>query len=243
MYRGQDIGNREKLIRTCLRILQNGTQRQRYGVLPHIRVLHSPAFVAPLLELLQSTEKDQQQLAALALGSLGDPQTVQPLFEAFMNSVNSGAANRSLQTAIIVSLGEIGEGNAVEPLLKIYELSASSGNFVLRRKKLVLIALGNLAQQGCRQAEGKLRQFLREETAGLQAQALSELCVAYWHRPHELSEELCREMLSKIESPAEEVREIALSSLSTLADLGCQGAEGYFSRYPGKIENLGTPFS
>ncbi len=213
--------------------MQNGSQRGRYGVLPHIRVLHLPAFVAPLLELLQSSEKDQQQLAALALGSLGDPETVQPLFEAFMKSVNSGGdPDRSLQTAIIVSLGEIGEGSAVEPLLKIYEWTASSGNFVLRRKKPVLTAVGNLAQQGCRLAEGKLRQFLREEKAGLQAQALSELCISYWHRPQELSEDLRLEMLSKIESPSEEVREIALSSLSTLADLGCWGVEHYFNRYP-----------
>ena len=232
MYRGKDIGNREKLIQTCLRILKDGSQRERYSVLPHIRVLHSPAFVAPLLELLRSFEKDQQQLAALALGCLGDPKTVQPLFSAFMTSVESGAATHSLQTAIIVALGEIGDDGALEPLLKIYELSLPGGDFLLRRKKLVLTALGNLAQQGSRRAEGKLREFLRQEVAGLQAQALSELCVAYWHRPQDLPPEVCREMVSMVGSPDEEVHEIALSSLSTLADLGCSAARDYLNRYP-----------
>jgi hypothetical protein len=54
MYRGKDIGGREKLIQTCLSILIEGQAKKLYEVLPHISVVRSPLFLEPLLKLLQN---------------------------------------------------------------------------------------------------------------------------------------------------------------------------------------------
>jgi len=39
MYRGKDIGGRDKLIQTCLSILLEGKAKKLYEVLPHISIV------------------------------------------------------------------------------------------------------------------------------------------------------------------------------------------------------------
>lgn len=231
MYRGKDIENREKFVQTCLQIFESGTEKQLYAVLPHISVVRSPSFVEPLLKLLRTGSLDQKEFAAMALGSLGEPRCIEPLFEVFMQTVKTRpAATQSLQAAIIVALGESGDNGAVEPLLQIYGLHLENDSFGRRRKRLVLGALGALAQQGNAQAERALAVFLDEHNPAIRAQAVSELSVAFWHRPNHLSEDLFGTMVRLAEESSADVRRAAFAALSNLADLGCKAAERYVAR-------------
>lgn len=231
MYRGKDIGDRERLTQTCLRIFQSGSSEQLYSILPHISVIRSPLFFEPLVVLLSSPERIRKEFAALALGSLGDPRAIEPLLAALKDrSTLKGTGTHSLQTAIIVALGEIGEEAAVAPLLEIYSATSPQGHFSNRRKELVLASLGSLAQQGSTRAERELIRIVREEGPELRAVALTELATAYWHRPNGVPENVFGLLSSLAEDRSGEVRNAALAALSNLADLGSGWAEDFFAR-------------
>ncbi len=228
MYRGTDIGGRERLTQTCLKILKEGHEKQLYEALPHISIVRSPLFFEPLLKLLQSGSREQREFSSVALGSLGDPRAIEPLYQVFMRPATfKGKGTGSLQASIIHALGEMGDGKAVELLLNIYKLASRGTPLISCRKSWVLSAIGNLAQQGTVIAVKELTSLMREKNTELRAQAVMELAVAYWHRPSELPETVLREMISLTEDDSEEVRQAALSSLSDLAQLGCQAAERY----------------
>ena len=225
MYRGKDIGGRERLIQTCLNILVEGKTKKLYEVLPHISIVRSPLFLEPLLQLLQSGNRNQNEFAAVALGSLGDPQAIEPLYKAFVKpSTFRGKGSRSLQASIIHALGEIGDGKAIEPLRAIYNGEDSSAS---HRKGWVLSALGDLAQQGDVDAVRELTRIMKEKTPALRAKAVLEVAVAYWHRPNEVPETVFHTMTVLAGDDSDEVRGAALSALSDLAHLGCQAAEQY----------------
>jgi HEAT repeat protein len=228
MYRGQDIGDREALIQTCLAILSRGKEEQLYAILPHISIIRSPAFFEPLLKLLESGKRNQQEFAAVALGSMGDGRAIKPLFKAFMQSSSlRGSDAQSLQASIIHALGEMGDEGAIEPLQEIYSLDSGSNQASSRQLSWVLSAMGNLAQQGDMLAVKELIRLMRDKDALLRAQAVAELAVAFWHRPNEMPETVLHEIISLTKDPSEEVQTAALDSLSDLAKLGCQGAEPY----------------
>ena len=225
MYRGKDIGGRERLIQTCLSILVEGKAKKLYEVLPHISIVRSPLFFEPLLKLLQSGNRNQKECAAVALGSLGDARAIEPLYKAFVKpSTFRGKGSQSLQASLIHALGEIGNGKAIEPLQAIYN---GEGASALRRKGWVLSALGNLAQQGDVDAVKELTRIMKEKTPALRAEAVRELAVAYWHRPNEVPETVFHAMTVLAGEDSDEVRGAALSALSDLAQLGCQAAEQY----------------
>jgi HEAT repeat protein len=228
MYRGTDIGGRERLTETCLRILEEGHEKKLYEALPHISIVRSPLFFDPLLKLLQSGNREQREFSAVALGSLGDPRAIEPLYKVFMRPATfKGKGTGSLQASIINALGEMGDDQAVELLLNIYKLASRGSPLVSQRKSWVLSAIGNLAQQGAVIAVKELTNLMREKDTELRAQAVMELAVAYWHRPSELPDTVLQEMISLTEDDSEEVRQAALSALSDLAQLGCQAAERY----------------
>ena len=225
MYRGKDIGGREKLIQTCLSILLEGKAKKLYEVLPHISVVRSPLFLEPLLKLLQSGNRNQKEFAAIALGSLGDARAIEPLYKVFVKpSTFRGKGSQSLQASIIHALGEIGDEQAIEPLQAIYK---GEGVAALRRKGWILSALGNLAQQGHVVAVKELTRVMKEKDPALRAQAVRELAVAYWHRPNEVPETVFHTMTVLAGDDSDEVRGAALSALSDLGQLGCQAAEQY----------------
>ena len=228
MYRGTDIGGRERLTETCLKILEEGNEKKLYEALPHISIVRSPLFFDPLLKLLQSGKREQREFSAVALGSLGDPRAIEPLYKVFMRPATfKGKGTGSLQASIINALGEMGDGQAVELLLNIYKLASRGSPLVSHRTSWVLAAIGNLAQQGAVVAVKELTNLMREKDIELRAQAVMELAVAYWHRPSELPDTVLQEMISLTEDDSEEVRQAALSALSDLAQLGCQAAERY----------------
>lgn len=228
MYRGQDMGSRERLLQTCLEIIQEGSPRKIYDVLPHISILRSPQLVDPLLKLLEQGEPSQKEVAALALGSLGDPRCIAALCQLFHHPQTlHGRGGRTLQTAIIVALGELGDEQAVAPLLEIFRLPDQEGPFCAQRRRLVTSSLGNLAQQGCKAAEQALIQVLSHDAGEIRAQAVTELSVSFWHRAVEAPDTLVHRIFRMTQEQDEEVRSAALSSLSNLAELGSVAAQRY----------------
>ncbi|MEE8348597.1 MAG: hypothetical protein V3R94_03435 [Acidobacteriota bacterium] len=226
MYRGQDIGDREELIQTCLTILGDGNEKQLYEVLPHISVVRDPAFLEPLLKLLESKKRHQQEFAAAALGSLGDVKAIEPLHRMFLRSSSlRGSNTQSFQATIIHALGQIGDERAIQPLLEIYNMAPESNAASSGRRTWVLSALGILAQQENMMAVKELTRLMREDDFRRRAQAVTEMGVAFWHRPNEVPETVLQEIISLTEDPSEEVQTAALAVLSDLAKLGCQGAE------------------
>lgn len=225
MYRGKDIGGREKLIQTCLKILVEGKAKKLYEVLPHISIVRSPLFLEPLLKLLKSGNRNQKEFAAVALGSLGDSRAIEPLYTTFTKpSTLRGKGSQSLQASIIHALGEIGDEQAIEPLQAIFK---GEGSAALRRKGWVLSALGNLAQQGHAVAVKELTGVMKDKDPALRAQAVRELAVAYWHRPNEVPETVFHAITVLAADDSDEVRGAALVALTDLAQLGCEAAEQY----------------
>ena len=230
MYRGQDIGNREQLIEKCLEILRTGNEEDRYKVLPHMSVTRSAQFLEPLLEMLDSGELRDKEFAALALGALGNPAAVKPLFAFFRETdLFLNDENRQLETALIFALGEIGDESAVDLLFEVYDMRFPGKVASNSRKRSVLSALGMLAQQGCDRAVEKIMGLALCDGLEMQVQAVNELSVAYWHRVNQVPDSVLQVMVKLSESQREELQKAAVTALSTLANLGCTKAESYFS--------------
>ena len=230
LYRGKDIGSREQLIQTCLRVVETGTEEERNRILPHMSVIRSRRYLAPLLKLLQSAEVVEKEFAALALASLGDPQAIEPLARLFDSPKTFlDPSTESLETAIIFALGEIGDELAVEPLLKISQIRLRPHETRLERRCCVLSSLGSLAQQGSERAQAELIAFTREGDLAIRVLAVTEIAASYWHRATEVPSPVLDQMVSLTQAAPEEVRNAALSALSTLSNLGCREAEEFFS--------------
>ncbi len=230
MYRGQDIGDRDQLVATCIEILRSGSEAERYKILPHVSVTRCKRFLDPLLDLLRSRSAQDKEFAALALGALGDPAAVDPLFAVLQDTnIFSRGRNRSLEAAVILTLGEIGHEKAVAQLLQVYGMRYLDEPSADNRKVNVLSALGLLAQQGSESAVGELLTLAAQEVSDRQAQAVTELSVAYWHRAHQVPDTVLKMMYGMTQAGSDEVRKAAVAALSTLANLGCRRAEGYFS--------------
>lgn len=230
MYRGQDIGDRDQLVATCIEILKSGSEADRYKILPHVSVTRCKRFLDPLLDLLASQNPSDKEFAALALGALGDSEAIGPLFAVLQDAHDfSKGRNASLEAAVILTLGEIGDEEAVDLLLQVYGLRYLGEQSAHNRKVNVLSALGLLAQQGSDRAVGELLTLAAQEVSDRQAQAVTELSVAYWHRAHQVPDRVLKVMYKMTQAGADEVRRAAVTALSTLANLGCRRADGYFS--------------
>jgi len=220
------MGDRKQLIQLCLQILEEGDEGRIFEILPHLRIVRSPTFLAPLLNLLQTGSGSQVEFAAIALGSLGDPAAIEPLYE-IVKGLAEKKGTESLQANVIQALGEVGDDAAMGPLQEIYRMSPQSKELENQRKRWVLAAIGCLAQQGCVTAVKELIGLMREEQGSLKGKVITELGVAYWHRPQELPETVLHEMISLTEDQDNEVRRASRSALSNLARLGCDAARAY----------------
>ncbi len=61
--------------------------------------------------------------------------------------------------------------------------------------KWIIESLGAIAQQGGTRSLKALLELATHDDPEIQAQALSELSVAYWHRPNEIEDSTLRENL------------------------------------------------
>jgi len=228
MYRGQDIGDREELTQTCIQILESGQIRYLYDILPYISLIHSDQFLPPLTKLLKDGTRTQKMFAALALGSVGNEESALALSDLFRDpGTFSGAGTRSLQTAAIVALGEIGKRTCLPQLQEIYNLNMKGDRFSLRRKRLVISALGTLVQHGCEDAEKALLEALKEKRPKLRAQAATEIGVAYWHAPQEISDATLEHLFEMTQDRSPSVRKAAIASIQNLAQLGTERAQTF----------------
>jgi HEAT repeat protein len=225
LYRGKEIGNWERLTATCLKIIETGSPDEISDIIPHIRVLRHSSFFDPLVRHLQNSNEEMRIVAALALGSLGDEQCVEPLRQACSLLKKEGNADiDALEAALIVALGEIPSPTSVKVLTEILAREESTEE-VSHRSSLSVEALGQLSQQGSKDAEAELRRLLSEGRASLRGQIIAELSLSYWHRPGEIPAELLNQFFVLAGDRVDEVRTAARAALTSLSQLGSTQAE------------------
>ena len=96
--------------------------------------------------------------------------------------------------------------------------------------KWIVESLGAIAQQGgCRSMEALLEIVTAHRNPELRAQALSELAVAYWHRPNEIADPTLSRIYELTTDRNKMIAESAVAALQSLADVGCVAAERFFS--------------
>ena len=226
------------MIRECLLIMESGAVDELFEIIPRIGVLRDPRFYKPLIDLLAQGDLKRKEFAAYAMGAIGDKAFLEPLKKAFNQASKSkrfGA--QELQIAIIEAIGAIGDDAAVEfflPILKSCCAEAgtgrrtSAGKSTKKMSKWIIESLGAIAQQGGQHSMEALVQLLDHHDPEIQAQALSEISVAYWHRPNEIEDWLLEKIYALAGHHEAMVAESAMAALQNLADVGCTRAEAYF---------------
>ena len=216
------------MVQECLRILESGDPKELFKIIPGIGVLRDPRFCGPLTALLSDKNAKRREFAACAMGAMGNEEFLEPLERAFLDSQKSRApGSEAFQLAIIEAIGSIGQDAAAGFFLGF--LKAASEKPAGRLQRCIVESLGEIAQQGGARCLDALIGLTSHGDPELRAQAISELPIAYWHRPNEIAQstiaQLCR--LAKDRHPA--VAEAALAALQSLADVGCHQAERWFS--------------
>jgi HEAT repeat protein len=222
----------QEAVEQCIDIIQNGSVQDKYRILPKISVVRDECFLKPLLRILKTGSRQEREFAALAVGALERNESLDSLYEALLaNENHRGAGNQSLQAAIIVAMGEIGNDDVVPYLRKAMDFTYKGDNFVKKRQKLILSAAAHIAQQGGKAAVDFIKAYLSEADPSMRAHALSELSIAYWHRPNEIPRDILEKFVRLTQDRHSEVRSAAVSSLANLADLGCDKAQDYFDSF------------
>ncbi len=238
---GPKKGNRfsDDMIRDCLAIMESGDVEDLFEIIPRIGVLRDPRFNEPLLALLSQNDAKRREFAAYSMGAMGDRCFLDPLKKAFLEAGKlKGFGARDLQIAIIEAIGSIGDDAAVDfflPVLKTCcttKASAEAKRASKSARKMsqwIIESLGTIAQQGGNRSLEALLELASHDDPEIQALALSELSVAYWHRPNEIEDSMLKRIfeLSRHSNPI--VAESALAAIQNLADVGCLRAEAFFA--------------
>ena len=216
----------EAVLDRCIRIVQTGTTLERYKILPEISVIRHPRFLRPLLRVLREGQRKDKEFAALALGVMERTESLRALYEALLDERNHhGAGTQSLQTAIIVAMGEIRKDAGIRYLRQAIRFTFKGDTFFRGRQKLILSAAGHIAQQGGTEAIEFLKEYLTSEDRSLRAHALTEMSVAYWHRPNEIPDDVLQTLFRMTRDRWKDVKSAAISAVADLASLGCVRAE------------------
>ncbi len=222
----------EEMIRECLLIMESGDIEELFEIIPRLGVLRDRRFYDPLLEILFQKDIKRREFAAYSLGAIGDRIFLEPLKKTFLEVQKlRGFAAEELQVAVIEAIGAIGDDAAVDfflPLLKSCCEGKSAGK---KMSKWVVESLGAIAQQGGPRSLKALFELAGHHEPEIQAQALLELSVAYWHRPNEVGESTLKRIFELTSADNALVAEAALAALQNLADVGCRNAEKYFSSF------------
>jgi HEAT repeat protein len=218
------------MIQDCLLIIESGDTEELFEILPRIGVLRDSRFCEPLLQLLFQPDVKRRAFAAYAMGAMADRSFLEPLKKVFLESGQlKGAKAEELQIAIIEAIGAIGDDAAVDFFMPV--LNASSGEKSAGRlRKWIVESLGAIAQQGGVRSTDALIELLQHVDAEIQSQAISELSVAYWHRPNEVPKSMLELLCGLTRHGKPIVAESALAALQSLADVGCRCAEELFSK-------------
>jgi HEAT repeat protein len=228
----------EDMIRECLVIIETGDIEDLFEIIPKIGVLRDPRFNEPLLALLNQDDIKRREFAAYSMGAIGDRSFLEPLKKAFIEAKQlRGSGAQDLQIAIIEAIGSIGDDAAVDfflPALKTCFLNEASregkgSRDTEKMSKWIVESLGAIAQQGGKRSLEALLELAGHQDPDIQAQAVSELSVAYWHRPNEVEDSTLDKIYELTIHQNPTVAESALSALQNLADVGCVRAESYFA--------------
>jgi HEAT repeat protein len=229
----------EDMIRECLAVMESGDIEDLFEIIPRIGVLRDPRFSEPLLSLLFHSDVKRREFAAYSMGAIGDKRFLEPLKKAFLESGQlKGFGAQELQIAVIEAIGTIGDDAAVDfflPTLKTCCTQKASGESkgasrnAGRMSKWIIESLGTIAQQGGSRSLEALLELAMHPDPEIQAQALSELSVAYWHRPNEVEDSTLEKIYQLTTHHEAIVAESALAALQNLADVGCRRAEEFFA--------------
>jgi HEAT repeat protein len=218
----------EEMIQDCLQIMKEGSAEDLFALIPAIGVLRDPSFREPLLSLLAYGDPKKREFAAYSMGAMGDREFLEPLKQAFCDLRKTKRAHvEDLLIAIIESIGEVGDDAAVEFFLPLLQEPAQ-GRQALRMRRWIVESLGSITQQGGARSEAALLELTRHEDPALRAQAVSELSVAYWHRPEKVPKAILDRICEMMRDGHPAVTEAALAALQSLADVGCRRAERMF---------------
>ena len=229
----------EDMIRDCLATIESGDIEDLFEIIPRIGVLRDSRFNKPLIDLLSHHDIKRREFAAYSMGAMGSRDFVEPLEKAFTEAKQlKGFGAQELQIAIIEAIGSVGDDAAVEfflPALKACcaaksdrERKSVSRN-AARMTKWIIESLGTIAQQGGPRSLAALLELANHGDPEIQAQAISELSIAYWHRPNDIEDSTLERIYALTSHREPIVAESALAALQDLADVGCQRAEAYFS--------------
>jgi len=220
----------EEMIQDCLLIMQSGDIEDLFEIIPRIGVLRDPRFTDSLLDLLFNGDIKRREFAAYALGAMGLREFLNPLKQAFLESRKmKGFGTEEFQIAVIEAIGAIGDDAAVDfflPLLKNCEEAKGA-----KIARWIVESLGSIAQQGGERSLDALVELTHQSQPELQALALSEISVAFWHRPNEIDENILARICQLTADRSAVVAESAVAALQSLADVGCRRAEELFPEH------------
>lgn len=219
----------EELIQECLHVIQSGNIEDCFEIIPRIGVLRDERFHEPLLSLLRQKDIKRKEFAVYSMGAIGAHKFVEPLKKAFHECQ---AARRfgaeELQLAIIEAIGAIGDDAAVDFFLPMIK-DPEGGKKSRKVTRWIIESLGAIAQQGGVRSLDALLELTWHGDPEVQAHAISELSVAYWHRPNDIADSTLERICQLTKDHNLVVSESALSALQSLADVGCRRAERLFS--------------
>ncbi len=208
--------------------MESGSGEELFAIIPRIGVLRDPRFKKVLLTLLSHRDLKKREFAAYSMGAMRDPDFLEPLKKAFHGLRSMpGAHSQDLLIALIEAIGAIGDDAAVGFYMQLLGESGQGKRVVLMRRWIVE-SLGSIAQQGGMRSEAALLELTAHEDPDVRSQAVSELSVAYWHRPNKVPEKTLARICEMTRDQNPLVIESALAALQSLADVGCRRAEKMF---------------
>jgi len=209
--------------------MKSGDVEDLFEIIPRIGVLRDRRFHEPLLDMLFQKDLKRREFAAYSMGAMGDREFLEPLKKAFVESQKiKGFGAQEFQIAVIEAIGAIGDDAAADfflPILRDREGSKGAGKI----PHWMVESLGAIAQQGGLRSLEALLELTKHGDPEVQAQAISELSVAYWHRPNEIEDSTLELIYELAKDRNSAVAESALAALQSLADVGCRRAEELFS--------------
>lgn len=229
----------EEMIHDCIQIIESGDIEELFEIIPRIGVLRDRRFHKPLIELLKGRDTKRREFAAYSMGAMADQTFMEPLKKAFLEaSRHKGFGANELQIAIIEAIGAIGDDAAVDFFLPTLKSCCAKKATTTRKGpsksaammgKWIIESLGTIAQQGGTKSLYALVELTSHPDPEIKAHAISEISVAFWHRPNEVEDSTLEKIYELTTHPESIVAESALSALQNLADVGCSRAETYFS--------------